>query len=544
MACRRNSEGAQTQPDLLLYTFSLPHSTSAFRVTKRKMEALAGLSVAANLMQVIAFSRDTVALCKTLRQTGSIDPALAERTVKIRSLVEDLETKISQSTALLSQSQNAAVTTELPKFCKDVVSTAKDLEARLHPFISQKRRKLGTAKVAIRNFINKSETDRLERTLLQLEQTLQTQLLTGIWSKQDAIFIQQHQSFEGLEKELKDFIQKDAQERTGLEDDMRRHSEVMAKIPIDLIESFANKIHETKEHITQVVLSSVERQQIQRQNDQLRRSFLFNPRNARKTAVRKAHEETFQWVFEAPDDDIHSTFRKWILADDNPLFWVQGKPGSGKSTLMKFLAFDDRTSELIRSKHLSHAILVHFTWMADKKVDGTLRGLLCSLIYQILEADTDGHLTARFVRDLPKYRRRISPIEWEMEELEHILETLVKLYKGLVVMFVDGLDELDVSEDKMQLNQSLLEVALRVKNLKLCVSSRPEPEFQLLLRKYPTIRLQDLTENDMRIEAESELPKYFAFAMRTISSWELHDLISLIVEKAQGVFLWIILALI
>ena len=145
------------------------------------MEALAGLSIAANVMQVIAFSRDTVALCKTLRQTGSIDPGLAERTVKVRSLVEDLESKLAQSAILLAQTQNSAVNTKLPDLCKDVVSTAKDLEARLQPHTGQKRRKLKAAKAAFMTVIDKSGIDQLERTLHQLEQTLQTQLLAGIW---------------------------------------------------------------------------------------------------------------------------------------------------------------------------------------------------------------------------------------------------------------------------------------------------------------------------------------------------------------------------
>jgi protein subunit release factor A len=153
------------------------------------MEALAGLSIAANVMQVIAFSRDTVALCKTLRQTGSIDPALGERTIKVRSLVEDLESKLSQSAVLLAQSQNATVNTKLPDLCKDVVSSAKDLEARLQPLTGQKRRRLGAAKVAFKTMIDKSGIEQLERALHQLEQTLQTQLLAGIWYNTAVVLI-------------------------------------------------------------------------------------------------------------------------------------------------------------------------------------------------------------------------------------------------------------------------------------------------------------------------------------------------------------------
>jgi hypothetical protein len=369
-------------------------------------------------------------------------------------------------------------------------------------------------------------------------------LLTYIRGKQDAVFINQHQSFEGLEKDLKDLIQQEAQGKSDMKDVMRRHSEAIAKIPVGIIARFAIGFDETREHVTRIVLSSEERQRIRDQKDQLLRSFRFNPRNARKTAVRRAHDETFQWLLNAPDEDIRSTFRKWILGDDEPIFWVQGKPGSGKSTLMKFLASNKETFELLQSKHLTNAIYCHFIWMADNRVDGTLRGLLCSLIHQILEADTNEHLIARLHQNHPDYRYRTSPLDWEMDELELVLKILIKFHEGFILMFIDGLDELDVSEDRSQLKQSLLQVALDASSLKLCVSSRPEPEMKLLLGCYPTIRLQDLTNNDLRTVAKSEVGKYFAFALREISAFDLEVLVSRIVEKAQGVFLWITLALI
>lgn len=54
--------------------------------------------------------------------------------------------------------------------------------------------------------------------------------------------------------------------------------------------------------------------------------------------IAKAHKETFRWIYEKPELD----FVKWLQGGEG-IFWITGKAGSGKSTLMKFLYEDPRT---------------------------------------------------------------------------------------------------------------------------------------------------------------------------------------------------------
>ena len=44
------------------------------------------------------------------------------------------------------------------------------------------------------------------------------------------------------------------------------------------------------------------------------------------------YEHTFSWIF----DDKLSPFVSWLRGKDG-LFWIHGLPGSGKSTLMKYI---------------------------------------------------------------------------------------------------------------------------------------------------------------------------------------------------------------
>jgi hypothetical protein len=53
------------------------------------------------------------------------------------------------------------------------------------------------------------------------------------------------------------------------------------------------------------------------------------------------------------------TFSEW-LSPNKSLFWINGKPGSGKSTLMKFLLEHLRTQELLREQDPSTLNYISF----------------------------------------------------------------------------------------------------------------------------------------------------------------------------------------
>jgi hypothetical protein len=76
----------------------------------------------------------------------------------------------------------------------------------------------------------------------------------------------------------------------------------------------------------------------------------FGTINNRQESIPKEHENTFKWIFHENDQhnvaQPHSSFVHWLTTDE-PVYWISGKPGSGKSTLMKFLANDNRTRKLL-----------------------------------------------------------------------------------------------------------------------------------------------------------------------------------------------------
>lgn len=69
----------------------------------------------------------------------------------------------------------------------------------------------------------------------------------------------------------------------------------------------------------------------------------FTQMSERQVSIPKAHSDTLEWIFSS-----ESNFEKW-LQRENGIFWIAGKAGSGKSTLMKFIHRHEITrSALVR----------------------------------------------------------------------------------------------------------------------------------------------------------------------------------------------------
>ena len=114
----------------------------------------------------------------------------------------------------------------------------------------------------------------------------------------------------------------------------------------------------------------------------------FSEISVRQERVAEAHYQTFEWIFSEPSQKIikwHS-FVDW-LREDGHLYWITGKAGSGKSTLMKFILHDPRTR-----KHLqvwakdSHLVVAsYYFWLAGtEQLQHSQEGLLRTLLYQAL----------------------------------------------------------------------------------------------------------------------------------------------------------------
>ncbi|KAL8836467.1 MAG: hypothetical protein Q9170_002900 [Blastenia crenularia] len=104
------------------------------------------------------------------------------------------------------------------------------------------------------------------------------------------------------------------------------------------------------------------------------RSLCYPGMRDREQQVDFGHEGTCSWLFE----DDESLLMRWLKRDikDAQVFWIQGKPGSGKSTLMKQAQW-----------HFSgppFRTITHFFSLQGTAMDKAQVGLLRSILHQLL----------------------------------------------------------------------------------------------------------------------------------------------------------------
>lgn len=277
------------------------------------------------------------------------------------------------------------------------------------------------------------------------------------------------------------------------------------------------------------------------------RSLSFDSRPIRHSSITDASARTFEWAFKesGAQEDIGSSggLLEW-LKEGEGLFWVTGKPGSGKSTFMKFIADHPITlSTLSRWAYPKRPVLAsHYFWSAGTPMQKSQQGLLQTLLYEILRQLPD-IIGSVCVERWPKTIEQLSYEPWQTSEMQRVLQRVADLQDVPVkfCFFVDGLDEF--GGDHVDFCQSLRELA-HSPNVKLCVSSRAWNVFEDSFGSGGTDKklcIHELTHNDIRSYSELRLkthPRWKDLKREAQNaSWLLEEITS----RAAGVFLWVFL---
>ncbi|KAI4684295.1 uncharacterized protein J4E84_006283 [Alternaria hordeiaustralica] len=257
-----------------------------------------------------------------------------------------------------------------------------------------------------------------------------------------------------------------------------------------------------------------------------------------------AHHETYEWIFKAPEEDRRwSNFAEW-LRSGNSLYWISGKAGSGKSTLMKYICSNSETTQLLDLWRDGSTLLQarFFFWAAGHTLQSSHEGLLRGLLYTLL---------AQCPRLIPSVFPEICTeivagrkldLTWTLPELVQALNLLVENSKGLkICLFIDGLDE--YAGDHGELIR-IFETLSSYDNLKLVLSSRPLVAFNDAFENMPQLRLQDLTYRDMMKFVSDRLDHSRGLReMEELDPKLRSTLVCGLCDMSAGVFLWVVLAL-
>ncbi|KAI9765367.1 MAG: hypothetical protein M1840_007447 [Geoglossum simile] len=278
-----------------------------------------------------------------------------------------------------------------------------------------------------------------------------------------------------------------------------------------------------------MVSSDADRQVLQERRIRLLNLLKFDQVHARRMGVKAAHDKTCRWLLEDPE------YQHWLdptkFVEHHGFLWINGKPGAGKSTIMKFAY-----------SHASHTmgnttVISFFFHARGEDLEKSTAGMYRSLLWQLLEKVPN----LQVVLDDPD----LIPLShsdcptWETEFLRSLLSlSIAKLDQRRLVCFVDALDECDREEvyEMVEDFQTLGRDAVsKGSPLHICFSSRHYPFINIRNGRQLTLEKRPGHERDL------EAYIYYKLNLEGGSKTEADELRTEIRDRASGVFLWVIL---
>lgn len=116
----------------------------------------------------------------------------------------------------------------------------------------------------------------------------------------------------------------------------------------------------------------------------------FRNMSDRERRIFKAHDRTYEWIFGDLDHGslpTSSSFKHFLQRSNEKIYWITGKPGSGKSTLMKFIHHRTETTDILRNWSGGNNIIqaAYYFWNSGARMQMTVEGLLQTILYECLE---------------------------------------------------------------------------------------------------------------------------------------------------------------
>lgn len=264
------------------------------------------------------------------------------------------------------------------------------------------------------------------------------------------------------------------------------------------------------------------------------RSLSFPEMDRRYHSVDPAVANTCQWFLD------HEHYKEWESisshAASRRLLWLRGKPGSGKSTIMKRALSDAESKQAANMDQDGRPTLVtsFFFNTRGAPIESTTEGFFRTILVQMFEHENlelNCEPLKTFVR---KHCLWGSNLKWTLAELRSMFQLAIRRAIFDVVLFIDALDECDPATSK-ELVDFLCEELDRVDHgqasLKFCISSR----------HYPNIHKRDCHTIIAESHNHPDIMTYAQDKMQNIGYTS--AMARLITKHSSGVFLWAVLAI-
>ncbi|KAH6697367.1 hypothetical protein F5X68DRAFT_226746 [Plectosphaerella plurivora] len=261
---------------------------------------------------------------------------------------------------------------------------------------------------------------------------------------------------------------------------------------------------------------------------------------------------TCEWIWDQkpirPDDSGGSErttpltgFPEWLQAQEgSPFYWITGRLGSGKSTLMRYIFTRNNLERYLSvwRPDVTPFVIGLFANTFGAPFHQSMHWLVRAILAQALEQDPT--LTSVFLDNSVQVPfKDILPPSDELELALSVFLDHCQHESRALLLLVDGLDELDASpEDIITLLTWISHQG--GSNVKICAAGRPWPDFEEFFGNLPRLLMNDVVEADIEKYVTSSLD-YDNVSHYTPA--QLDDLSRRVSQKAQGSFLWAVVAM-
>jgi hypothetical protein len=262
----------------------------------------------------------------------------------------------------------------------------------------------------------------------------------------------------------------------------------------------------TDQNLQEAALKEHREELVEARRKAVLKALRFDVLETRRKTVKEALAETCKWALS------HPACAKWLKME-HKFFWIKGKPGAGKSVLVKYL--DEHVTQQLKD---SQAIRLYFYFNArGAQLERSFLGLYRSLLVQLIDS-------------VPELAHELDALDthFDVPKLQSVLSSAILSLRTQVWLFVDALDECREG-DVRELIEFL--VGLQEAKLYVCLASRHYP-----IVKVPTdlqLGLEDVDEHQQDLSTYVE--------KLDLEGEELAQMQHDIVAKANGIFLWVVL---
>ncbi|KAK4450287.1 hypothetical protein QBC34DRAFT_403202 [Podospora aff. communis PSN243] len=537
-------------------------------------EAVAALGVAANILQFLDYGSRFITQAWRIHKAGSdgIDgiPSLQAMTKDLQDVLSDL------------QKQKAGDNPGLARLSEDCSDVARRLLASIDCIcIPQGGRKRDAIKTTFKVAWQRDRIKELQRDLDGFRQQLSLHLLASLRQMASRSVREQNAILEmlGVEtREIKRMIGAAHEQQDAFGMSVLKFltnsvpSAARSTYRDSLMQDLLIRIYQSKGGEDEQTMPDAAPTPTSLRRGEVEVQFFARLRfigmDDGETRIPEAYERTLLWVYEDPPEAYNQTwsnFRRFLESNDDHLYWVTGKAGSGKSTLMKFVTNEPDPDVAQTSRRSSKRVgidagtmsyqylsrwsgeakiytAVFYFWNSGVRMLTTQVGLFRSVLYQLLSQEPG------LVRQVASSRWEAlcyfseDPKDFTEAELRRMLISTVQFLsqRGRVCLFIDGLDEFESDKNPARLIDLVLELARDTQNVKLCISSRPWVAFENAFQGNPSLRLENLTRKDIVHFVSTELCSNANF--KDLESQQpdfAKEIAETIVQRSSGVFLWV-----